>query len=217
MSLNNKYNYKIEHNVNYFKSFLSIFIFFFLISCSMNTVNKGFNALFKELKQYSVNYTDLDKLIVVKVSTQKLYLINKGKIVNTYNISTSAYGTGSKVNSFKTPLGKHIIAEKIGDDLPFGAILKGREWTGSIANIIKKPIDTDFDLVTSRILWLAGTEKGFNLGPGVDSKSRFIYIHGTAEEGLIGKPASDGCIRMYNDDVISLYSKVDINTKVWIL
>ena len=89
MSLNNKYNYKIEHNVNYFKSFLSIFIFFLLISCSMNTVNKGFNALFKELKQYSVNYTDLDKLIVVKVSTQKLYLINKGKIVNTYNISTN--------------------------------------------------------------------------------------------------------------------------------
>jgi len=217
MLIKYKYNIKKKHNNINIKILLSFFIFIFLTSCSMNTVNKGFSVLLKELEKYSVNYIDLDKLIVVKVSTQKLYLINKGQIVNTYNISTSAYGTGSKVNSFKTPLGKHIISEKIGEDLPFGAILKGREWTGSIANIIKEPLDTDFDLVTSRILWLSGTEKGFNLGPGVDSKSRFIYIHGTAEEGLIGKPASDGCIRMYNDDVISLYSKVDINTKVWIL
>ena len=217
MFINIKYTILKKHNYINIKIFLSILILFFLTSCTMNTVKKGKNTLFKELEYYSVNYTNLDKLIVVKVSSQKLYLINKGKIVHTYSISTSSYGTGSKVNSFKTPLGRHVIAEKIGDDLPLGAILKGREWTGSIANIIKRPIDTDFDLVTSRILWLSGTEKGFNLGPGVDSKSRFIYIHGTAEEGLIGKPASDGCIRMYNDDVISLYSKVDINTKVWIL
>mgnify|MGYP005651113745 CR=1 FL=1 len=70
--------------------------------------------------------------------------------------------------------------------------------------------------VKSRILWLNGLEKGLNLGLGVDSKSRYIYIHGTIEEGLIGKPASNGCIRMYNSDVITLFDKVDINTQVWI-
>ncbi len=95
--------------------------------------------------------------------------------------------------------------------------MKGRKWTGSIANIIKDPIDTDLDIVTSRILWLEGQELGLNRGPGIDSKERYIYIHGTAEEGLIGKPASDGCIRMYNSDVIELFDKIPINTNVWIL
>ena len=144
-------------------------------------------------------------------------MLKKGNIEQIYSISTSSYGTGSKENSFKTPLGKHKISEKIWKNLPKGAILKARKWTGAIANIIEKPIDTEFDVVTSRILWLEGLEEGKNLGPGVDSKSRYIYIHGTAEEGLIGKPASDGCVRMYNNDVISLFNKVSIDTEVWII
>ena len=146
----------------------------------------------------------------------ELFFLKKGLIQEKYSVSTSAYGTGSEVNSFKTPLGKHVIGEKIGKDIPLGAILKGRKWTGAIANIIKEPIDTQFDVVTSRILWLNGLEKGLNLGLGVDSKSRYIYIHGTIEEGLIGKPASNGCIRMYNSDVINLFNKVNTNTQVWI-
>ena len=70
--------------------------------------------------------------------------------------------------------------------------------------------------MTSRILWLDGLEEGKNKGPGVDSRSRYIYIHGTAEEGLIGKPASDGCIRMYNSEVIELFGLVEEKTQVWI-
>ena len=60
------------------------------------------------------------------------------------------------------------------------------------------------------------SEEGLNKGEGIDSRKRFIYIHGTAEEGLIGKPASDGCIRMYNDDVIELFDLVDEKAQVWI-
>ena len=122
----------------------------------------------------------------------------------------------SKKNSFKTPLGQHEIHKKIGDNLPMNAILKGRKWNGAIANIISEKIDTDYDHVTSRILWLDGLELEKNKGGDVDSRSRYIYIHGTAEEGLIGIPASDGCIRMYNNDVIELFDLVDLQTKVWI-
>ena len=57
---------------------------------------------------------------------------------------------------------------------------------------IKEEIDIPEDVITSRILWLDGLEDGVNKGGDVDSKERFIYIHGTAEEGLIGKPASIG-------------------------
>jgi lipoprotein-anchoring transpeptidase ErfK/SrfK len=142
--------------------------------------------------------------------------LEMGRILKTYSISSSSYGTGSQQNSFKTPLGKHEIYKKIGVDLPVNAILKGRVWNGAIANVIKEPIDTDFDHVTSRILWLDGLETGKNKGKGVDSRERYIYIHGTAEEGLIGRPASDGCIRMYNNDVIELFDLVEEKAQVWI-
>ena len=35
-----------------------------------------------------------------------------------------------------------------------------------------------------------------------NSYNRYIYIHGTPEEGFLGQPASHGCIRMKNTDVI---------------
>ena len=120
------------------------------------------------------------------------------------------------MNSFQTPLGEHIVAEKIGENLPLGAVLKGRKWTKEVIVPIKDVIDIPEDVITSRILWLDGVEQGINKGGDVDSKERFIYIHGTAEEGLIGKPASLGCIRMKNKDVIKLFNRVKENTKVLI-
>ena len=119
-------------------------------------------------------------------------------------------------NSYKTPFGEHIVAEKIGENLPFGAVLKGRKWTQEVIEPIREQIDIPEDVITSRILWLDGLEEGINKGGEVDSKERFIYIHGTAEEGLIGKPASIGCIRMKNKDVIKLFNRVKENTKVLI-
>ena len=95
-------------------------------------------------------------------------------------------------------------------------IFVARNNTGKVANIIKSPINTESDHVTSRILWLNGLESGINNGSGVDSYSRYIYIHGTHEEGLIGQKASHGCIRMFNNDVISLYDYVKEGTKVYI-
>jgi len=207
--------YKHLHIIN--TKFLLLFITLFLTSCTVIQEKPSNYMDLPNIDNIIVGYRELESLIVVNVSSQQLLLIKKGKIEEVYSVSTSVYGTGSEVNSFKTPLGKHKISEKIGEGLPEGAILKGRRWTGAIANIIKEPIDTEFDVVTTRILWLTGLEAGKNQGPGVDSKSRYIYIHGTAEEGLIGKPASDGCVRMYNVDVIALFNKVEINTEVLII
>lgn len=39
-------------------------------------------------------------------------------------------------------------------------------------------------------------------------------IHGTNNEGSIGQPASHGCIRMLNQDVIELYDMVEVGTPV---
>ena len=206
-----------KHLYNKYINFVILFITLFLISCTVALEKPSNYMALANIESISAEYRELEELIVVDIATQQLFFLKMGKIDVIYSVSTSVYGTGSKVNSFKTPLGRHKISEKIGEGLPEGAILKGRRWTGAIANIIKEPIDTEFDVVTSRILWLTGLEEGKNLGSGVDSKSRYIYIHGTAEEGLIGKPASDGCVRMYNIDVISLFNSVNIDTEVWII
>ena len=65
------------------------------------------------------------------------------------------------------------------------------------------------DLVTSRILWLDGIDV-----ENTNTKERYIYIHGTNEEHLIGRPVSHGCIRMRNNDVIRLYQLEDVDTSV---
>ncbi len=197
-----------------------LFSIFYLSSCvtdlSMKNNKDNKNNILKRFLLKYPDATSYNDLLYVDIESQHLFYIKKGTVFKTYAISSSKYGTGSSLNSLKTPLGKHKIFKKIGSELPLNSILKGRVWTGEIANIVKDPIETDYDIVTSRILWLEGLEEGKNKGKGVDSKDRYIYLHGTAEEGLIGTIASDGCIRMYNIDVIELFDLVSVNTEVWI-
>ena len=154
--------------------------------------------------------------IEVDISEQRLYLIENSLIRASYPISTSKYGEGSIENSFKTPLGKHSIKEMIGEEAEINTIFTSRINTKRSATIIDQFEDTDNDYVTSRIMWLDGEEDGLNKGGNVDSFRRYIYIHGTHEEGLIGTKASHGCIRMFNYDVIELFNLVNIGTKVLI-
>ena len=154
--------------------------------------------------------------IEVDISEQRLYLMENSIIKASYPISTSKYGEGSIENSFKTPLGEHSIKEMIGEEAKINTIFTSRINTKRSATIIDQLEDTDNDYVTSRIMWLDGEEDGFNKGGNVDSFRRYIYIHGTHEEGLIGTKASHGCIRMFNYDVIELFNLVNIGTKVLI-
>lgn len=148
--------------------------------------------------------------IKVKISEQKLYLISDGKLIKDYPVSTSKYGIGNKVSSNKTPLGLHRIVSKIGKNAHLGTIFKRRRTTGKIARVNKG----SGDLITTRILRLEGLQRGINKGKDIDSFRRCIYIHGTPEEKLIGKPVSHGCIRMKNIDIIKLFSLVKRGTLV---
>lgn len=65
--------------------------------------------------------------------------------------------------------------------------------------------DQTNDWILTRILWLSGCETGKNRRGKVDSYRRYIYIHGTHEEAKIGSPASHGCIRMGNEDMLDLF------------
>lgn len=157
-----------------------------------------------------------DTYIMIKLSEQILYYYKDGLLERVYPISTSKYGVGPFDGSNRTPLGKHYVADKIGEDLKKGSILKARESVNKIAEILNENYDSENDYLTSRILWLKGTEPFKNKWFYFDSYKRYIYIHGTQEEGLIGKPASEGCIRMKNDDVIELYNLVFEGIMVYI-
>ena len=155
-----------------------------------------------------------DQAILVDISKQELWLIQDYRILKRFPISASKYGCGSKAGSNKTPLGIHMITSKIGAGADTGTIFKARMNTGKKAVIYKDKTDSEEDFVTTRIMWLEGLEQGVNKGPGIDSRARYIYIHGTPEEGLIGTPASHGCIRMKNTEVIELFDRISEGTLV---
>lgn len=136
--------------------------------------------------------------VIVDVATQGLRVVEGRKTVAAFPISTSKFGLGSEEGSFKTPVGRFRIARKIGGTAPLWTVFRSRKNTGLLA----KPGGKE-DLVLTRILTLDGLEK-----QNANSLARYIYIHGTNQERLIGRPASHGCVRLRNRDMAALYNLV---------
>jgi lipoprotein-anchoring transpeptidase ErfK/SrfK len=142
--------------------------------------------------------------IHISVRNQQLTVKEDETAIRTYPVSTSRFGIGTEEGSLKTPTGRFRVAEKIGGDTPAGTIFQSR--------VPLKPDDprpATEDLVMSRILWLDGLDEH-----NANTRERFIYIHGTKHEGKIGSPASCGCIRMRNADVVELFDLVNHDTPV---
>jgi len=100
---------------------------------------------------------------------------------------------------------------------------QGFEWSG-VETITRKAEWPDWIPPSSMVArqpylprWVAG-------GPGNPLGARALYlghtdyrIHGTNDPTSIGKHMSSGCIRMLNQDVIDLFSRVQVGTKVIVL
>jgi L,D-transpeptidase catalytic domain len=151
---------------------------------------------------------DASSRVVISVRDQKLMLIRNGARVATYPVSTSKFGLGDAWGRMTTPLGFLQVVQKIGDNAPVGAVFHNRRWTGEIL----RPNAPGRDPIVTRIIWLRGLQ-AFN----AHAFRRCIYIHGTAEERKIGRPASYGCIRMKSKDVASLYRQIPVGTVVQIV
>ena len=144
------------------------------------------------------------KSIRVSIRDQRLTLMEGETLIRTYPISTSRFGVGTEQGSLRTPTGRFRVAKKIGAGMPTDTIFVGR--------VALKPDDPQpptEDWVMSRILWLDGLDK-----ENANTQGRFIYIHGTKHEHKIGTPASHGCVRMRNADMIDLFDLVDEDTPV---
>jgi len=153
-------------------------------------------------------------MIIISLSGQMLYHRRKTGVCYAYPVSTAAAGAGNRQGSFQTPLGKHRIAEKIGDGLPLFTAFCARE---PFCIYDPEIDDADKDWILSRILWLDGCETGKNRRGAVDTHARYIYIHGTHEEDEIGFPASHGCIRMRNEDILELFKFSIVGESIYIV
>lgn len=155
--------------------------------------------------------------IVVSIDQQKLWFF-EGDACREYPVSTARAGVGCVQDSLRTPTGLHRVAEKIGADAPLGMVFKARRPTGVLAADWPKPED---NLITSRILWLEGLEDGVNRGKDaqgqvVDTKQRFVYVHGTNQRAALGRPNSHGCVLLSDEDVAALFAATPVGAPVYL-
>jgi len=143
--------------------------------------------------------------LIVSIPDQTVVLVDGGKLITRYRVSTSKFGSGDSAGSYRTPVGTLFVSGKFGDHLPPGTVIKNRLPTGEVI-AVDAP---NRDAIVSRVIWLRGMEQ-----QNAAAHDRCIYIHGTPEERNIGKAASYGCIRMRSRDIIALYDRVHIGMHV---
>ena len=146
-----------------------------------------------------------NRRIVISIDDQKLHLMEDGTPVRSYVISTATKGTGFTEGSFRTPTGNFRISEKLGDGEVAGTIFKARVPVG----LWQPGADDADDLILTRILRLEGMDDA-----NANTLARYVYIHGTNQEALLGTPASHGCVRLGNAEMIELHDLVAVGTEV---
>lgn len=141
---------------------------------------------------------------LVDLPRQRIWRAATGERPVSAPVSSSRYGLGNRHDSGWTPLGLHRVVKVIGRSAAPGQPFESRRPVGA-------PLPPDAwrngegDKILSRILWLDGVEPGLNH----NSHSRYIYIHGTHREDLLGAPASRGCVRMANHTLIEWVNTID--------
>lgn len=158
---------------------------------------------------------DLD-LLHISLADQSLYGFSDGKLMLRLPVSTALKGAGELQGSFCTPRGRHRVEHKIGEEMPLGAVFKGRRWTGEIWSPELHAACPQRDWILTRILWLSGCEAGRNQGGEVDSLQRYIYLHGTPDCEPMGIALSHGCVRLRNADILQLFPRVPLHCAVQI-
>lgn len=157
-----------------------------------------------------------ERYLKISIAAQRLELLSGQSRITSYPVATAKNGVGEQRNSGCTPRGWHRIRIKVGAGLPINSVFIRRRFTGEFYSQELALNYPERDWILTRILWLTGMESGFNRGGNCDTLRRFIYIHGCPDSEGIGIPASHGCIRMRNPDLLELFTQVAAGDRVWI-
>ena len=172
-----------------------------------------------------------DRLIIIVDGKRQRISVRRfaeNSEVASFPCSTSRVGFGNRPpnpshDAAPTATGLMRVYRKVGAGMPIGTVFKAREPVADF-NDDGKPNQPD-DLaprrggnpaqVVTRIILVEGLQDENSGSQSV--KDRNIYFHGTNVEEMIGRPASGGCIRMLNDDVIKLFEMVEVGDLAYII
>lgn len=127
-------------------------------------------------------------LIVVEKAQYKLYLFKEGKEIKSYDVAIGKNpGQKERVGDMTTPTGEFKVDE----------IVASTNWTHDFH-------DGRGEIEGAYGPWFVSLETGW-IGIG---------IHGTHDPSSLGTMASEGCIRMNNDQVAELKELVFVGAKV---
>jgi hypothetical protein len=154
--------------------------------------------------------------IQISLAAQRLWLLEPRGVLGEWPVSSARNGAGELAGSECTPRGWHTIRARIGAGCAPGTVFVARRPTGECYSPELARAQPARDWILTRILWLSGLQPGLNRLGEVDSMRRYIYIHGCPDACPMGVAQSHGCIRMRNQDVISLFGQVEAGTRVWI-
>jgi lipoprotein-anchoring transpeptidase ErfK/SrfK len=148
-------------------------------------------------------------------------------ISSVYARQEVTYATGERAGTIVVDTRQHFLYLVLGDGRAMrygiGVARDGFEWSGThrVSRKAEWPSWTPPAEMRRRQPGLPTFMEG---GPGNPMGARALYlgstlyrIHGTTEPWTIGQNVSSGCIRMTNDDVIDLYERVQLNSKVVVL
>lgn len=127
-------------------------------------------------------------LIIVNKSEYKLHLFKEGKEIKSYDVAIGKNpGQKQRVGDMTTPAGEFKVDE----------IINSSYWTHDFN-------DGNGEIEGAYGPWFISLETGWD----------GIGIHGTQNPSSIRTMASEGCIRMYNDQVAELKELISTGTKV---
>ena len=150
------------------------------------------NAIAPDLRRQIVNYPAqyaAGTVVIDTAQTQLYYVLGNGKAIR--------YGIGVGRDGFRWS-GSETVTRKA----------EWPDWTPPAEMILRQPY---------LARWMAGGE-GNPLGARAIYLGNTVYrIHGTNMPDTIGERVSSGCIRMLNADVVDLYDRIDVGTKIVVL
>ncbi len=154
----------------------------------------------RDLLRHEVAWKGKEKpgTIVVNVEKRRLYLVQKGG-------HALSYGIGVARTSATNFRGTAVVGRKE----------KWPHWTPTANMMAAIPVYRSY----------AGGMKGGPdnpLGPRAlylyrDGHDTYFRLHGTTEPETIGQAVSSGCIRLFNQDIIDLYSRVPVGARVKVI
>ena len=147
----------------------------------------------------------IDCSITVSLTSQSLRVTADDTLLFQAPVSTAAKGPREEEGTYCTPTSNIVDSDRSGDRAPLHTIFRGRRpcgiWGGEECH----------DGILTRILWLHGLDP-----ENANTYQRYLYFHGTNAEQQIGTPASQGCIRLRNRDMLQLFDLAPIGTRVHI-